>query len=84
MPGMKGTEFLKAAKDLSPLTPRIMVAAYQDASMMEESINQAEVFRFLTKTIDVDALLSSLKLALRNYAMSLGKGLTLRLVFQSQ
>ena len=61
-----------------------MVAAYQYASMMEESINQAEVFRFLTKTIDVDALLSSLKLALRNYAMSLGKGLALRLVFQSQ
>ncbi len=73
MPGMKGTDFLKAAKDLTPLTPRIMITAYQDATMMEESINQAEVFRFLTKPIDVEELLGYVNLALTNYAEIVGE-----------
>ena len=73
MPEMTGTEFLKVAKDLSPLTPRIMITAHQDAGMMEESINSAEVFRFFTKPIDVDEILTTVKLALTNYQDVVGK-----------
>ena len=54
---MKGTEFLEIAKKSSPHTPRIMVTAYQNAEMMEASINKAEVFRFLTKPIDIEVFL---------------------------
>jgi PAS domain S-box-containing protein len=73
MPQMKGTEFLQAARELSPLTPRILVTAYQEAGMMEDSINKAEVFRFLTKPIDVDEFLKIVSLALSNYEELVGK-----------
>ena len=72
MPLMKGTDFLKAAKELSPLTPRILVTAYQNADVMEESINKAEVFRFFSKPIDVDDVLDSVNLALTNYTEVVG------------
>jgi DNA-binding NtrC family response regulator len=54
MPVMKGTEFLEIAKKSFPHCPRIMITAHQDAEMMEESINKAEVFRFVTKPIDIE------------------------------
>lgn len=72
MPLMKGTDFLRIAKELSPLTPRIMVTAYQGSEMMEDSINKAEVFRFLTKPIDVNEVLEVTNLALANYAEAVG------------
>jgi PAS domain S-box-containing protein len=67
MPEMDGAEFLEKAKEISPDTPRIMVTAYQNASMMEQSINLAEVFRFLTKPIDVDKILAEVKKAIEQY-----------------
>jgi PAS domain S-box-containing protein len=73
MPLMKGTDFLQAARELSPLTPRILVTAYQEAGMMEDSINKAEVFRFLTKPIDIDEILNIVKLALANHNELVGK-----------
>jgi PAS domain S-box-containing protein len=72
MPQMKGTEFLEIAKKLSPLTPRIMITAYQEADVMEDSINKAEVFRFFSKPIDVDEILSTVELALKNYEELIG------------
>ena len=67
MPEMDGTEFLERAKEISPDTPRIMVTAYQSASMMEQSINVAEVFRFLTKPIDIDKTLTEVNKAIKHY-----------------
>jgi response regulator RpfG family c-di-GMP phosphodiesterase len=67
MPAMKGTELLATAKRLSPHTPRIMVTAYQSAEMMEDSINKGEVFRFLTKPIDIELLLEVVRSAICKY-----------------
>jgi len=67
MPVMKGTELLEIAKKSAPHTPRIMITAFQSPQMMEESINKAEVFRFLTKPIDVDILLDVLRSAIEKY-----------------
>ena len=69
MPIMKGTEFLEIAKKSSPHTPRIMVTAYQNAQMMEESINRGEVFRFLTKPIDIEDFLEVVKSAVEKYEL---------------
>lgn len=71
MPVMTGTDFLRAAKELSPNTPRVIVTAYQSAEMMEDSINKAEVFRFLTKPIDVEQLLDIAKAATERYENTL-------------
>jgi len=67
MPLMKGTDFLETTKKLYPKTPRIIVTAYQDAEMMEESINKAEVFHFLSKPIDIDNTLSIIKSGINRY-----------------
>jgi response regulator RpfG family c-di-GMP phosphodiesterase len=67
MPVMKGTELLEIAKKLSPHSPRIMVTAYQNAEVMEESINKAEVFRFLTKPINIENFLEVVQLAVEKH-----------------
>lgn len=67
MPAMRGTELLEISKNLSPHSPRIMITAYQNAEMMEDSINKAEVFRFLTKPIDINNLLEVVQLAVGKY-----------------
>ena len=69
MPLMTGTEFLEIAKRRSPHTPRIMITAYQNAKMMEESINEAEVFRFLTKPVDIDSLMAVVRLAIKKFEL---------------
>ncbi|PIQ96711.1 MAG: hypothetical protein COV67_08070 [Nitrospinae bacterium CG11_big_fil_rev_8_21_14_0_20_56_8] len=61
MPLMRGTDFLNRAKAICPLAPRIMVTAYQSIDVMEESINKSEVFRFLTKPLNLDRLLESIR-----------------------
>lgn len=73
MPLMTGTEFLQTAIKLSPLTPRILVTAYQEAGVMEDSINKAGIFRFINKPIDVDDTLNIVNLALSNYDEMIGK-----------
>lgn len=67
MPVMTGTDFLQVARKLAPNVPRIIITAYQDTQMMEDSINRAEVFRFLTKPIDVDKFLFVVKSAIHRY-----------------
>ncbi len=67
MPGMNGVELLEKAKELAPLTPRIIMTAYQNAEMMEDSINIAEVFRFITKPVQIDNLLEVINAAVQRY-----------------
>jgi len=49
MPGMRGTEVLRAARDISPETIRLLLTGYSDYSAALESINDGEVFRFIQK-----------------------------------
>lgn len=49
MPHMTGVEVLAAVKTLSPQTVRILLTGYADLDAIEGSINEGEVFRFLTK-----------------------------------
>jgi response regulator RpfG family c-di-GMP phosphodiesterase len=49
MPGMTGIELLTKIKELRPETVRILVSALPTAELALEAINQAEIFRFITK-----------------------------------
>lgn len=71
MPGMSGIEFLEKTKQLAPHIPRIIITAYQTAEMMEDSINKAEVYRFITKPIEIDLLLEFIKAAETLYQKNL-------------
>jgi DNA-binding NtrC family response regulator len=63
MPHMTGVEVLAKARELSPRSVRILLTGYADLSAVEGSINDSEVFRFLTKPCAPDELRRTIELA---------------------
>jgi CheY-like chemotaxis protein len=49
MPEMQGTEILKATRESSPATRRIMLTGYADMDVVAEAVNQAEIQRLIPK-----------------------------------
>lgn len=56
MPGMMGSEFLREVSKLSPRSMRIMLTGYSDLQAMLRSVNDSEVFRFISKPWKIDEL----------------------------
>lgn len=52
MPEMTGVELLRQVKDFSPHTVRILLTGYSDLAAIVGSINDGEVFRFISKPWD--------------------------------
>ncbi len=52
MPNMLGHELLRAAKQKSPHTMRLLLTGYADRDAILDSINDGEVFRFINKPWD--------------------------------
>lgn len=63
MPAMLGHELLTKAKTLSPHTVRILLTGYSDLEATVSSVNEAEIFRYITKPWQADKLLETLALA---------------------
>ncbi len=63
MPKMTGVEVLTAVRFLSPRTVRILLTGYADLDAVEGSINESEVFRFLTKPCSPQELRNTIELA---------------------
>lgn len=63
MPQMTGVEVLTKARTISPRTVRILLTGYADLDAVEGSINEGEVFRFLTKPCPPDELRETITLA---------------------
>ena len=49
MPGMSGLDFLRTARELQPKTIRLLLTGYSDLSAIIGSINEGEIFRFVSK-----------------------------------
>ncbi|MES0874765.1 response regulator [Sinimarinibacterium thermocellulolyticum] len=49
MPGMTGIELLRAARELNPNAMRILLTGYSDLNAIIGSINEGEIFRFVSK-----------------------------------
>ena len=64
MPGMTGVEVLAKVKERSPRTVRVLLTGYADPSAVEGSINDGEVFRFLSKPCPPKMLRETLSLAI--------------------
>lgn len=56
MPGITGVEFLREVRKTSPRAVRILLTGYAELDAMVRSVNESEVFRFITKPWDVKAL----------------------------
>ncbi|MFA7418575.1 MAG: HD domain-containing phosphohydrolase [Melioribacteraceae bacterium] len=60
MPEMNGISFLTKAKELRPDTVRILITGYADLQMAIKSVNEGNLFRFLTKPCEQQILQSVL------------------------
>ena len=58
MPKKLGVEVLKDIKDVSPHTIRILLTGYADLTAVIDSINEGEIFRYITKPWQTDELKS--------------------------
>jgi serine/threonine-protein kinase len=56
MPIMTGVELLRHSREISPHSVRILLTGYSDLAAMVGSINDGEVYRFLNKPWDNQAL----------------------------
>ncbi len=56
MPGMQGVDFLRKVRDVSPGTVRILLTGYSDLASMVGSINEGEVYRFISKPWDTQEI----------------------------
>ncbi len=52
MPGMTGVELLRSSREVSPDSVRILLTGYSDLASIVGSINDGEVYRFISKPWD--------------------------------
>lgn len=67
MPGMCGIELLTCIKDLSPETVKILMTGHADLSTAIEAINIGEVFRFIVKPWENEALIRTVREGVEHY-----------------
>lgn len=56
MPDVTGVEFLQQVRVAAPRAMRILLTGYADLDAMVRSVNESEVFRFITKPWDIKVL----------------------------
>ncbi len=71
MPIMTGVELLRRAKYIAPHTMRLLLTGYSDLDATLGSINEGEVFRFINKPWDAEAIKATVANAV-DIALSLG------------
>ncbi|MEN9502155.1 MAG: hypothetical protein RI964_1440 [Pseudomonadota bacterium] len=56
MPTMQGVELLRRAKEVSPYTVRILLTGFSDLAAIVGSVNDGEVYRYISKPWDSEEL----------------------------
>ena len=67
MPGEVGVDFLKRVRETWPDAIRIIISGYTDSDDIIASVNEAGIFRYLTKPWQPDALLATMREAAELY-----------------
>jgi ActR/RegA family two-component response regulator len=78
MPKISGTDLLKKAKDICPLTVRIMLTGYADIDTAINAVNEGNIFRFLTKPCSIDLLKHTLNTCAEQYNLVMAEKELLR------
>ncbi|ATQ67071.1 MULTISPECIES: sigma-54-dependent transcriptional regulator [Methylosinus] len=68
MPGETGVEFLTRVRERWPEPVRMIISGYSDAEDIIAGVNEAGVYRYVTKPWDPDRLLETVREAARLYA----------------
>lgn len=61
MPGMNGIELLEKVQRLYPDTIRIIITGHADLQLAMDAVNKGNIFRFLTKPVPTEDLISIIK-----------------------
>ncbi|HWQ09611.1 MAG TPA: HD domain-containing phosphohydrolase [Holophaga sp.] len=69
MPGMNGLDLLMRVRDLSPDTSRIMLTGDADQRTAVDAVNHGQVFRFLAKPCEAEALAEALEAGARQHQL---------------
>src|SRR5262245_40572717 len=69
MPGMDGVEFLTTVRTIAPDSVRMMLTAYADLASTIEVVNEANLFRFLTKPCKLDLLIKAVEDAVNHHRL---------------
>lgn len=69
MPTADGVTYLQFAKQKQPTAIRLVLSAYGDRESMIKAINQAEVYRYLSKPWDDYELVAAIKSAVDLYQL---------------
>jgi two-component system NtrC family sensor kinase len=67
MPNLNGVDFLVAAHDICPQAVRILLTAHGDLEVAVNAINEARVYKFITKPWNNRNLLITVQRALEHY-----------------
>lgn len=78
MPGMNGAEFLTKARDVCPDAVRMILSGQADLTSTIAAVNNADLFRFLTKPVEPATLTTALDAALRQYELVISERELLR------
>jgi DNA-binding NtrC family response regulator len=68
MPHMNGTKFLSQVREVSPDTVRMILSGQADIDSTIAAINDAQIFRFLTKPCSGEHLVSAVEAGLQQFA----------------
>ncbi|MGK7346470.1 MAG: response regulator [Candidatus Nitrospinota bacterium M3_3B_026] len=71
MPEMDGVKFLKVFKERQPNAARIILSAYQDKDELIGAINEAQIYRFLSKPCNVMELVMTIAQAIAHRGLLL-------------
>jgi DNA-binding NtrC family response regulator len=61
MPVMSGVELLRQVKQVSPTTMRLLLTGYADLPAIIDSVNDGEIFRYISKPWDNDEIIRRVK-----------------------
>jgi two-component system probable response regulator PhcQ len=67
MPAMNGVEFLSEIKSLQPDSMRLILSGQADLDSIIRAINEAGIYRFITKPVQKYELIATITLALQYY-----------------
>lgn len=73
MPGMNGVEFIQNARILAPQATYLMLTGNQDLDTAMQAVNDGQVFRFLNKPCETEAIKQTLCAAQRQYELVAGE-----------
>jgi response regulator RpfG family c-di-GMP phosphodiesterase len=69
MPGMNGAQFLSKVRELAPQSVRMILSGQSDIQAAIDAVNDAQIYRFLSKPCPPDQLLAAIKDGLQQYRL---------------